>query len=202
MRMTYPKSIALSFVVLAMAGCATVPTGPSVMVLPAAGKPFDQFRLEDATCRQWAQQQIGMSPQQAANQATLTNAVIGTVLGAALGVAIGAASGGAGYGAAIGASSGALLGTASGASAGQASAWDAQRRYDIAYQQCMYAYGNLIPGVRQVRPVMSTPPPPPPPNASYSVPESSKPSMPPISPGYGSTPPDYAQPPVTPQAQP
>jgi hypothetical protein len=28
-----------------------------------------------------------------------------------------------------------------------ASEWQLQRQYDIAYQQCMYAKGNLIPGV-------------------------------------------------------
>ena len=38
---------------LAMGGCVTMPTGPSVLVLPAPGKQLDQFRSEDLTCRQW-----------------------------------------------------------------------------------------------------------------------------------------------------
>ena len=62
-----------------------------------------------------------------------------------------------------------VAGTASGGSqAGYAGA-DAQRRYDIAYQQCMYAKGNQLPGYgyRQPAPAPSggTPhyyPPPPP----------------------------------------
>ncbi len=44
---------------LVLGGCATVPTGPSVMVLPAQGKPFEVFQADDAVCRQWAAQQIG-----------------------------------------------------------------------------------------------------------------------------------------------
>ena len=34
-----------------------------------------------------------------------------------------------------------------GSNAGAASEYQLQRRYDIAYQQCMYAKGNQIPGV-------------------------------------------------------
>jgi hypothetical protein len=41
------------------AGCATVPTGPSVMVLPGTGKSLEQFRSDEAACRQWAAQQTG-----------------------------------------------------------------------------------------------------------------------------------------------
>src|SRR5439155_608408 len=39
---------------LLLGACATVPTGPSMMVLPGTGKPFDQFQADDAACRQWA----------------------------------------------------------------------------------------------------------------------------------------------------
>ena len=121
--------------------------GPSVLVLPGSGKSFEQFQADDAVCRQWAAQQIGTAPQEAANQSTAKSAVAGTVIGAGLGAAIGSASGAAGTGAAIGAASGLLLGSAAGASAGYASGYEAQRRYDIAYQQCMYAKGNVTPGV-------------------------------------------------------
>ena len=146
-----------------MAGCATIPTGPSVMVLPGAGKSFDQFQADDAICRQWASRQIGAAPQEAANQSTAKGAVAGTVIGAGLGAAIGSASGAAGAGAAIGAASGLLLGSAAGASAGQASGYEAQRRYDMAYEQCMYSRGNSIPGVITRTPSRRYPPPPPPP---------------------------------------
>ena len=159
------RRASLFFVVFVLlGGCATVPTGPNVMVLPAAGKPFDQFQAEDASCRQWARQQIGLSPQETVNQNTAAGAAAGTLLGAGLGAAIGAASGNPGVGAAVGAGSGLLGGTIAGANAGQRYGWEAQRRYDYAYQQCMYAKGNQIPGVVQSsRRAHSVPPPPPPP---------------------------------------
>ena len=80
-------------VVVVIGGCATLPTGPSVMVLPAHGKSFEQFQSDDALCRQWARQQIGMSPQETVNQNAVTGAAVGTAVGAGLGAAIGAASG-------------------------------------------------------------------------------------------------------------
>jgi hypothetical protein len=143
--MNLKRSFAL-FLLIVLTGCATVPTGPSVMVLPANGKSFEQFQSEDTHCRWWASQQSGLSPQQAVNQNTATGALFGTVIGAGLGAAIGAASGNPGMGAAVGAGSGLLGGTISGAGAGQGYALEAQRRYDIAYQQCMYAKGNQIGG--------------------------------------------------------
>jgi YMGG-like Gly-zipper len=148
---------------MAVGGCATIPTGPSVQVMPGSGKTFEQFQTDDAVCRQWAGQQIGQSPQEAMNQSTGTGAAVGTAAGAVLGAVIGSASGHAGTGAAIGAGSGLLVGTAAGANAGQAYGMEAQRRYDITYQQCMVAKGNHIPGMAPVSPaqvVQMTPPPP------------------------------------------
>ena len=55
---------------LALGGCATIPNGPSVMVLPTPGKPFEQFVSEDGDCRAWAQRQLGVSPEEAANRTT------------------------------------------------------------------------------------------------------------------------------------
>ena len=144
--MNYIRSFVSFLLVVMLTGCATVPTGPSVMVLPAPGKPFEEFRAEDAHCKWWASQQSGLSAQETVNQNTVTGAVVGTVIGAGLGAAIGAISGNPGMGAAVGAGSGLLGGTISGASAGQGYAWEAQRRYDIAYQQCMYSKGNQVGG--------------------------------------------------------
>jgi len=153
---------------LLLCGCATLPTGPSVSVLPAQGKPFDTFRAEDAACRQWAEQQMGKSTQDAYDRNVATGAVAGTAVGAGLGAAVGSASGHAGAGALIGAASGLLVGTAAGSSSGQVYGREAQRRYDNAYVQCMYTYGNQVPGYRPrvvaapPRPVVVAPPPPPP----------------------------------------
>lgn len=140
-------------------GCATIPAGPNVVVMPAVGKPFEIFVADDAVCRRFAETQTGIPPQQAAQEATVSGALVGTAVGAAAGAAIGAAAGAPGVGAAAGAGSGLLLGTAIGANAGYGSGFTLQRRYDIAYQQCMYAKGNQIPGMVQMAP---TPPPPPP----------------------------------------
>jgi hypothetical protein len=154
-----------------LGACATVPTGPSVMVLPGGGKSFEQFQADDAMCRQWAYQQTGMTAGQAVNQSGFTSAALGTILGAAAGAALGAAAGNPALGAAAGAGGGLLFGSASGLGAAQYSGYAVQQRYDIAYQQCMYARGNQIPGVirnayRGGPATVPLPPPPPPPASS------------------------------------
>jgi hypothetical protein len=145
-----------------LSACATIPSGPNVLVLPAQGKPFEQFQVDDAICRQWAGKQVGMSTQDVTNQNTATGAVVGTVIGAGAGALLGAASGDAGAGAAIGAGSGLLVGTAAGSSAGQVYGQEAQQQYDYAYVQCMYAKGNQVPTqvhqyrVRRISPASPT----------------------------------------------
>ncbi len=153
-----------------LGACATVPTGPSVMVMPGQGKSFEEFQVDDGACRQWAAMQTGMSPGQAATSSGMTSAAVGTVLGAAAGAALGAAAGNPALGAAAGAGGGLLMGSAYGVSGAQYSGYEAQRRYDVAYQQCMYAKGNQIPGVRRVPRQGPPPPPPPPPSSSGSIP--------------------------------
>ena len=166
--MRYKQNLAISYMLLVLGGCATLPTGPSVNVLPAQGKSFDTFQAEDATCRQWAEQQMGMATQQAYDKNVATGAVAGTAIGAGLGAGLGSASGHAGASAAIGAASGLLFGTAAGSDSGRVSGREAQRRFDNAYVQCMYSNGNQVPGYRPrvaaapARPVAVVPPPPPP----------------------------------------
>ena len=126
-------------------GCATLPTGPSVLVLPARGKSLEKFQAEDMTCRNWARQQIGITAQDTADNSTARSALVGTAVGAGAGALLGAASGNAGAGMAVGAGSGLLLGTATGAGAGEQAGWEAQRRYDYSYVQCMYIKGNQVP---------------------------------------------------------
>jgi len=161
--MNWKRGLLFFSVLVMLSGCATMPTGPSVTVLPGPGKPFEVFQADDAVCRQWAQGQIGgASPSETANQNLATGAVVGTAVGAAMGAAIGAATGNAGAGAAIGGGAGLLGGTAMGSNAGASSEYQLQRRYDIAYQQCMYAKGNQIPGSAPPRRSYAPPPPPPP----------------------------------------
>jgi hypothetical protein len=151
---------------LALAACVAVPTGPAVMVLPGTGKNFDEFRFDDSTCRQFAYDQIGG---QTAARAQQDSAVASAIVGTAIGALAGAAIGGHSADAAVGAGVGLLGGSMVGASTSQASAYGAQRRYDIAYLQCMYAKGHRVPAEGRYsqsppRAENYPPPPPPPPN--------------------------------------
>ena len=171
------KSGALALTaVLLLSACVTIPTGPSVMVLPGDGKNFDQFQMDDGACRQWATQQTGTTTQQAANESGATSAVVGTVVGAALGAAIGAAAGNPAMGAAVGAGAGLFGGTAAGANNAYISAEIAQRRYDHAYIQCMYAKGNQVPFSGRTRPSYG------PPAAAPAAPAAVTPPPPPVGP--------------------
>ncbi len=170
-----PRGMLLTAGLLLLSACAHYPTGPSVMVLPGSSKSFGQFQSDDATCQSWAEHRSGSTSRQAATQNAVGSAVVGTAVGAAAGAAIGAAAGDPGAGAAIGAGSGLLVGAASGAHRAEWAGGTLQRRYDVAYMQCMYANGNRIPLPRGAldgyapKPVPPPPagaPPPPPPGAS------------------------------------
>ena len=83
---TLPGILALA---LLMVGCTTMPTGPSVMVLPGSGKNFDQFRADDMACRNYALASVGgKTPGQVAEQSGVKSAVVGTAIGAAAGAAL------------------------------------------------------------------------------------------------------------------
>ena len=170
---------------LFLIGCATVPTGPNVMVLPSQGKDFEQFQYEDGMCRQWAAQQIGVSTNQAATNAAVSSAAIGTVLGGAAGAAVGAAYGNPAMGAAVGAGLGLVGGSAAGANNAAQTEYTLQQRYDMSYIQCMYAKGNQVPmpaGYRRPQTAQRPPPPPgnmPPPPGNIPPPPAGSPPPPP-----------------------
>jgi hypothetical protein len=149
-------------VLLMLWGCASAPTGPNVQVMPGPGKSFEAFQTDDAVCRQYAQQQTGASPGKTAGRSTAGGAAAGGLIGAGLGAAIGAATGSPGAGAAIGGATGVVGGGAIGSGQGRAAGESLQGRYDIAYEQCMYAKGNQVPGYAPRAQVNSPPPPLPP----------------------------------------
>jgi len=170
---------------LALGACVTVPpSGPSMLVLPGSGKSFDQFRMNDAECRNYASYQVGgATAAQAAEGSGVRSAVVGTAVGAVAGAAIGGSEG-----AAVGAGTGLIVGSVAGSNAGSRSAYGMQQRYDNNYIQCMYASGHKVPvsgrfvdSVPQERRNYPPPPPgntsPPRPPANYS------PSYPPPPPG-------------------
>lgn len=153
---------------LTVYGCASLPNGPSVLVLPGSGRSFDQFRYDDANCQQYAYLQIGGTT---ANQAAVNSGVASAAVGTAVGAAAGAAIGGGGEGAAIGAGSGLVAGSLVGTGVASDSRRGAQHHYDVAYIQCMYAKGHQVPVsgsfsnvIKQqpvTKPAANIPPPPP-----------------------------------------
>lgn len=59
-------------------------------MLPGTGKNFDQFRFNEADCRQYASSQFrGKTAKKAATDSVVKSAVIGTAVGAAAGALIG-----------------------------------------------------------------------------------------------------------------
>jgi len=156
--------------VLGLSGCATMPDGPTYAALPGSRANFNQFQVDDATCRQAGTQAIGgTTPQQNANNAAVGSAVIGTALGAAIGGLLGGSDG-----AAVGAGMGLFTGAAVGAGNSQVAGYSSQQRYDNAYYQCMYALGHRVPVpasvARSMRQASAGYPPPPNAPAPYRAP--------------------------------
>ena len=156
-------AVAVAAAALLAAACATVPSGPSVLVLPGSAKSFEQFRADDYECRQYAGFQVnGTTPDRAAEQSGVKSAAIGTAVGAVAGGLIGGRDG-----AATGAGAGLIVGSLAGTGTAQSSQLSAQQRYDHAFQQCMYAKGHKVPVEGYALPRRDSrraavPPPPPP----------------------------------------
>jgi hypothetical protein len=162
--MNYAPRLSPLIALLLLGACTTMPDGPDVMVLPGTGKSFDQFRLDDGECRQFSSAQVGGSTaNQAAADSGVKSAAAGTLIGAAAGAAIGG-----GQGAAVGAGAGLAGGALVGTDAADHSSYNLQRRYNVAYIQCMYAKGHKVPVSGRLMssmpspPAAYTPPPPPP----------------------------------------
>jgi hypothetical protein len=163
------KNIVFLCSLLILAGCATAPVGPSVLVLQGSNKTFDEFSRDDVACRDYALRQIGgKSPGKTSQEASINSAVIGTAVGAAAGAALGGRDG-----AAVGAGTGLLFGSVAGSESGRYERGTSQTMYDHAYIQCMYGAGHRVPvpaGMFSTEqkpapkaPAPGSPPPPPPP---------------------------------------
>ena len=169
-----------------LSACAVEPpAGPTMPVMPGDNKSLGEFQADDATCRQFAQQQTGISPGAAANQSGIGSAVIGTLVGAAVGALIGTAAGNPAIGAAIGGGAGLLTGTAAGVGNAQVSAEQVQQRYDVAYQQCMSTTGNKTVMAQSL-----------PPAAGYPAPAYPAQAYPAPAPAYAYPPAYYYPPPA------
>ena len=144
-----------------LGGCATLPAGPGVLVLPGTGKSFDQFRADDAACRTYADEQVsGKTAKRAASEGVARGAAVGAVAGGVLGTVIDGR-----HGALAGAGTGLVVGGLAGSHMGETAAQRGQEVYDIRYIQCMYANGHRVPvrGVFTAPSDRLRPPLPPPP---------------------------------------
>ncbi|HVT36001.1 MAG TPA: hypothetical protein VHE37_10465, partial [Nevskiaceae bacterium] len=94
----HAAAVVAASAVAVLAGCAQMPTGPSVAVMPAPNKPFEVFMQDEQMCRQYAASQLGNSADQA-NGSAAGKAVGGAALGAAAGALMANNSRGAGVGA-------------------------------------------------------------------------------------------------------
>ncbi|MBI2308814.1 MAG: hypothetical protein HYU78_16120 [Rhodocyclales bacterium] len=172
------KTIPTLCACLLLTACASVPTGPSVMVLPGTGRSFDDFRHDERLCRRYAMEQTGgVSAQQSARESAVTSAAVGTAVGAVAGAAIGGRQG-----AAVGAGGGLIAGSAIGSDAAYQSAHGTQRQYDNAFIQCMYGKGHRVPvpaGMAITAPARPLPPPVRPDGTPIPPPPSGTPPPPP-----------------------
>ena len=162
---THIATIAGLSALLILGGCATVPDGPTVPVMPQHGKSWSQFQDEDAQCQDYAAYRVEHSVRRA-NDRAVAAALIGTALGAGLGAAAGE---GAGEAITTGAIAGGAVGTAIGANDSRFAQDTVQGRYNLVYAQCMQSKGNHIgdeegppPGYDERDHYRDYPPPPPP----------------------------------------
>lgn len=176
LRSNVAGSVLIASCALLAACTPTLPPGPSVAVMPGKNKSFDAFQNDNAICMNYARSQIGVDPRDQAEQSTVSGAATGALLGAAAGAALGDSSRAAG----VGAGAGLLMGAAAGNNNAVRSTRQLQHRYDLAYEQCMYAKGNQLPRraeppprVIYSEPVYYSEPayyPPPPPRRRYYEP--------------------------------
>src|SRR5271157_5545821 len=142
-----PRVAGAVAVMVSLGACVTAPTVATIPVGPGPTKSFEAFAADQNLCQQYATAQTAPQAAAATNQAVGT-ALVTTALGAGLGAAIGGGGwhGNAGRGAGIGAAGGAVAGTALGAGQAGFAQMSLQQQFDVMYGQCMYSYGNQVPG--------------------------------------------------------
>jgi hypothetical protein len=111
---------------------------PTVVVTPGQGKAANDFAADHTACAALADQQIAMA-KNAANNQIVGNALLNAVAGAGN-------SAGAGASKSTVAANAATRALSAGVASEQAAQDTLQRQFDIAYSQCMYAKGDIVPG--------------------------------------------------------
>jgi hypothetical protein len=140
-------SVAAATQIMVLAGCVPALMAPTVVVTPGPGKLPAEFAADQTGCATQANQQLAPAVQ-AANNQIVGNALLGAAFGA---------------GSSAGSSNSAVAGNASAGAAttGAATALPAQatlqQQFNVAYSECMYAKGDIVPGMT---PVVTDEPPP------------------------------------------
>jgi len=130
------KKLILISAVISLVACTSAPTGPTIAVMPAQGKPFEIFQKEDQQCRQFASGSV-----EGTSNAALKEGMTSAAVAAALAVIGGGSHQGVGTGAGLGLLGGSAIGASNAANKQNQS----QSQYNTAYIQCMYAHGNQVP---------------------------------------------------------
>ena len=116
-RKGHTRVAVVGLALIALAGCASTPTGPTVQVMPAPNKSLAVFSDDNMICKHYAAGEVE-----------------------------GEASHSDWMQVAIGAGAGALGGSAVGLVPSSKAQKTTQDRYDIAYVQCMATRGNQVDG--------------------------------------------------------
>ena len=87
--MSFKPKYLLLLAPLLVTACSSVPTGPSVNVMPGPNTTFEQFKADDEVCREYAVERIGDDPSSYDTASTITSAAGTPASGAAAGAVTG-----------------------------------------------------------------------------------------------------------------
>jgi hypothetical protein len=142
MTMRRRLSVAAAALFIVLAGCVPTAMAPTVVVTPGPGKSAAAFAADQSGCSALANQQIAPAIQ-AANNQIVGNALLGATLGGGSTATAGASNSAVGANAAAGAAT-------AGATNAQTAQATLQHQFNITYSQCMYAKGDIVPGLTPV----------------------------------------------------
>lgn len=146
-----PHTNLMGLAMLALvAGCETMPQGPTVAAQPGADKNIAEFRTDDARCRQAARAELA--------SASAPRVLSGTAVCPAASAVVDDRGSVAGDG----------IGTLiDGTDSAKFAGYGMQRRYNCAYVQCMYGRGDKVPLLARERWTAPRSPWPPDPDEYY-----------------------------------
>ena len=82
MHRDFKKISFIGLIAATLVGCASTPVGPSLVIMPAPGKPFEIFQKDDQECRAYAQNSLNTTADAIAAKNTAKTAIVGAAVGA------------------------------------------------------------------------------------------------------------------------